>query len=67
MQVLEGKDVWIVQREDLASFGNIIGDHNPVHRDVDSARKVGFLDIPVFAIMTAAKMEQMYFENNERI
>jgi acyl dehydratase len=58
------QDTLIVKREDLALFGDIISDNNPIHRDVSQARAVGFEDTPVYAVLLAARLEQEFLKSS---
>ncbi|MBI2452303.1 MaoC family dehydratase [Candidatus Pacearchaeota archaeon] len=42
-------------REDIAKFGDVVHDYSPIHRDVETAKKHGFIkDTPVIGVHLAA-------------
>lgn len=43
-----------IERSDVANFGDAVGDHNPVHFDLEFAKAAGLPDTVVHGPLTAA-------------
>jgi len=41
-------------QEDIEKFGDIVGDHSPIHRSTKAAKKMGFEDTPIMGVHLAA-------------
>ena len=53
-RVLHAAEARAIKRSDVANFGDAVGDHNPVHFDVEFAKAAGLPDTVVHGPLTAA-------------
>ena len=66
--ILAGKREAITpKKENIDRFAWITGDNNPIHRSIEAARELGFLDTPLMGAHIAAYGEEFITGIGERI
>lgn len=59
---------YVVGREHIRDFAQVLGAHSPMHSDVEAARAAGYRDViapPTFAVVLAQRVEAQFVADPE--